>query len=129
MRPYVPIPYPAWRYHASCPAQIVKNAAEAAALGPDWSEAPVSTPAAPVAPDVPLDPPALPTDSAAPVLTGEAEKAAALHLTQTSVAVRAIKTIADIDTVELVRARELTNPQGPRPSILKALDKRRADLE
>ncbi len=42
---YVHQAFPAWRYHVTKPGKIVKNAAEAAALGPEWQSMPFEEPA------------------------------------------------------------------------------------
>ena len=67
MSEYVPIPYPACRYHPTQPAIVVRSEAEALALGPEWVDSPAKvstatlpthvgrpdpeTPPAPVAPE------------------------------------------------------------------------------
>ena len=38
--PYVPIPFPAWWYHATEPARVVQDEAEAAAVGEGWYSSP-----------------------------------------------------------------------------------------
>lgn len=40
MDEYKPIPYPAWRYHATEAAKVVQTAEEDAALGSGWSKSP-----------------------------------------------------------------------------------------
>lgn len=42
MDEYVPVPYPAWRYHSTLEARIVADEAADKALGSDWSSTPVA---------------------------------------------------------------------------------------
>jgi hypothetical protein len=46
MSEYVPIPYPACRYHPTRPAIVVASEAEDAALGPGWVDHPSKFPKA-----------------------------------------------------------------------------------
>lgn len=46
--PYVPIPFPAWWYHATEPARVVQDEAEAMALGEGWFPSPGAVLQAPV---------------------------------------------------------------------------------
>lgn len=149
--PYIYKPYPAWRFHATLPDRIVKNAEEDAALGPGWGpagavppQAPDSTPeqtsvpdAAPVVVDEKGDKAVTELGSLVPA-TGPASRlptveqiAADLYKTNGPELIERIESATDIEILELTRQVELVNPGRPggRKGILRALEARIAVLK
>jgi hypothetical protein len=57
MNPYIPLPYPAWRYHREHSPLIVQNEDEDRALGEGWAASPAAFKTAPSEPEQTPDEP------------------------------------------------------------------------
>ena len=129
----VRIDYPSWLYHATKKPQLVTSASLGARmLAAGWSDTP-ATFATPEQVEEDLDPLGLGSDAdlakadaAKLEAEAEAERAAQLHATSAAVIIESLETVDDLEQIERIRAREITNPkhEGGRVGVLAALDKR-----
>lgn len=147
---YIPKAYPSFRYGASGETQIVSSAEADAALNPaDWkhspadflpkTNAPVMVTPLPPAPPVVIDPlnppPELPVSTAPPMPTLPAEppqlsaakQKAALYAAPVAQVIANVKTMSDIEKLQMVKGFEETNP-SKRVTVIKAVDARLAEL-
>lgn len=109
--------YPSWRYHRTDKPVICQNAEQDAQLGDEWSDEDIRVfGAAPAPVDAPAGPHA--GDEGGSMHDLSAKDAAALAAD------------ADLDTAKALLETEQANPnkEGGRPSVIKAITKRIAEL-
>lgn len=116
---FVPTPYPSFRYHRDGQTQLVRTVEEDESLDPDvWKHSPADFDTV----EVPAPAPVVPLKGNSAAMKAE------LYGAKVTDIVPRVAAMTDVDMLQMVQGFEEANPKGARASVIKAVEKRLAEL-